>query len=377
MFIPAVSAIDVETIEKYSVSSEDSYLIAKNTFDDFVSSGALDNEIFKDSQILSNSPLLIYDVNGSILFHQYDITKDGKKLGFIRAAGSKVLGSTIIMIQETPDTINYHDIILKSEEIIKSNFKDLKHPKPQIVCYNYPKIGIMYDIINNKNERKKIIIDAAEMYIVPERYSISSGENEIWSLYDSITNEQIKTKVNEWNKEYLAIESVDNNNSQSSKSYTYKKLWGPANLVPQINGVWCAVASAKMIAYWYGTSHTMTHIADVMDAWNHSAVPPTPGGVINSKELSYYEGSPEGLQMNAERVFAAGFYWMDFKNHIKNSDVITSSIPGHVRACDGYAEYSSGSKYLHIFDPGNPASTGCTFWESLTGVTKVSYIFVT
>ena len=206
VFVPAVSAIDVETVEKYYVSTEDSYLIAQQTFDDFLSSGALDNEIFMGSQ-LSKEPMIIYDSNGLVLFHQYEITKDGKNLGFIRAAGSKVFGSPVITIQETPDSIDYKDVITKSEQLIKTTFKDAEYSEPMVVCYSYPKIGIMYEVAD-KNKTDKVIIDAYGISIVSTGDPADSG---IGSMYDAIDNDQLEEKINSWNRAvslYLSITSL-------------------------------------------------------------------------------------------------------------------------------------------------------------------------
>jgi len=375
ILVPAVSAMDVKTVEKYEVSPEDTYLIAQQTLDEFISSGALDDKIFADSE-LSKKPLIIYDPNGLLLFYQYEITEDGKNIGQIRMAASKVLGSPVIMIQETPDSINYEDAITESEEILKSAFKDLEYSEPVLVCYSYPRIGIMYEIANKADETEKVIIDATEMFIVSDEYPKNSGDIGVWSLYDYITQDQVADNVKNWN-DAAEINEFDTS-TKASKSFHYNTLWAAANLEPQTNGVWCAVASAKMIAYWYGTSHSLSYIADVMGAWDYSTSPPTPAGVTDSEEIYYYDEASNGLQMDADRISSNYFIWDDFMDHIDNDDVTTSSIPGHTRASDGYGYYDSGEKYLHIYDPGYPdVNTGSRYWESLTGVTKTSYIFVT
>ena len=373
IFIPAVSAIDVKAVEKYQVSPEDTHLIAQETLDEFVSSGALDDKIFADSE-LSKEPLIIYDPNGLLLFHQYEITKDGKNIGQIRMAASKVLGSPVIMIQETPDPINYQGAITKSEELLKSTFKDAEYSEPVLVCYSYPRIGIMYEVTKKNDKTEKVIIDAVETFIVPNEYPKNSGDTGVWSLYDDISPDQIDDKVEKWNNAVEAIKFTTY--TQQSKSLHSKTLWETGDLEPQTNGVWCAVASAKMIAKWYGTSHSLTHIANVMDAWNYSTTPKSPGGVTDPEELYYYDGASDGLQRDAYRIYVNHFIWYDFVDHIDNNDVTTSSIPGHVRACDGYKYYDSGDKYLHIYDPGWPTtSAGSIYWESLE-TKKTDYVFV-
>ena len=368
VFVPAVSAVDVETVEKYYVNPNDSYLIAKQTLDDFISSGALDKEIFADSQ-LSKDPMIIYDSNGLKLFYQYEITKDGKNVGLLRMAASKVLGSPVIMLQETPDSINYQNAITKSEELLKSTFKDAEYSEPLWVCYSYPKIGIMYEVTEKGNEAERVIIDAANLFIVPDEYPKNSGEAGTWSLYDGIEDDQITERLNRWNIETNVFDL--SSNVQKSKSFHSKTLWAAGNLETQPNDFWCQVTTAKMIAYWYGTSHTLEHIADVMDAWNYSTSPKSPGGATDRREEYYYDGSSEGLQMNAIRIDHNRFQWMDFKDQINNDDVITSTIPRHVRACDGYGYYDSGGQYMHIYDP-----LGKRYWESVWGVTKKSEIFI-
>lgn len=362
MFVPVVSAVDAKNVGKYYVNPENSYLIAKQTLDDFISSGALDNEIFADSQ-LSKDPMIIYDSNGLKLFHQYEIKQDGKNVGLIRMAASKVLGSPLIMLQETPDYINYHNVVTKSEELLKSTFKDAECSEPLWVCYSYPKIGIMYEVTKKGSEAEKVIIDANNLYIVPDKYPQNPGDAGIWSLYDGVEDDQITERLDKWNME-INVFNISSN-SHKSKSFHYKTLWAAGSLETQPNNYWCQVTTAKMIAYWYGTSHSLIHIANVMDAWNYSTTPKSPGGATDSEEEYYYDGSSEGLQMNAVRIDHQYFQWLDFKAQINNDDVIVSSIPSHARACDGYGFYDSGGQYMHIYDP-----AGSSYWESVWGVTK-------
>jgi len=196
ILVPVAGAIDAGIIEEYYVSPADSYQYSKQTLEDFISAGALDNEIFAGSK-LEEEPMIIYDPNHLVLLHQYSITKDGKEVGFIRAAGSKVLGAPVITIHENPDPIDYPDAFAKSEELIKATFENPKYSEPFLICYSPSRIGIMYEMIETGDETGKVIIDAYGISIVSTGDPADSG---IRSMYDAIDNDQLEDKIDIWNR---------------------------------------------------------------------------------------------------------------------------------------------------------------------------------
>lgn len=113
IFVPAVSAVDIETVEKYSVSQDDAFIGAKNEFNKFIDSGAISKDVYS-VDMLKNEPVLIYDVNGLLLYYQFPIEKNEKNLGYIKATASKVLGGPVSIVMDSPDEICYDKLLIDS-----------------------------------------------------------------------------------------------------------------------------------------------------------------------------------------------------------------------------------------------------------------------
>ncbi|MEA2035286.1 MAG: hypothetical protein U9N40_07365 [Euryarchaeota archaeon] len=376
----AVSAGNVldnkKTIENNYLSVDMAYCIANATFADFMSSGALPEEEFQNA-VVNRVPLIIYDINGLKLYYQFNLEIDGENVGFIRAAASKVSGCTVTMVQDHPDATDYELAEENSKNILITKYGVVALSSPKVVCYSYPKTGIMFETINSDGNLKRIILDAHDYSIIPERKPAFKGDAGIWSVYDDIEFDSIQNRLSKWDEN---VKTIDFYNDKSSiaditarSTFNYRKIWNNNNLVAQPNRFWCCVASGKMIAEWFSSSHTLDYIAGEMDAGTAQ----NPKGATTPGELDYYEDSPTGLNRNVQYYNDAGLVtWNRAYDHIQTkSDPLTSSVPAHERVCAGWGQYTSGEQYLYIFDPG-PINVGSTYWENWDSVTHTEYILV-
>lgn len=375
----AVSAGNVldnkKAIENNYVSVEIAYCIANATFDDFLSSGALPDKEFQNV-VVNRIPLIIYDINGLKLYYQFNMENDGENVGFIRTAASKVLGCTVTMVQDHPDTTDYELAEKNSKNILVAKYGVAALSSPKVVSYSYPKMGIMFETINSDGKITRIILDVHDYSIIPERKPAFKGDAGMWSVYDDIECDSIQNRLSKWDEYVKNIEFYDGKSSlidiSARSTFNYRKIWNINNLVAQPNQFWCCVASGKMIAEWFGSGHTLDYIAGEMGAGTSQ----DPTGATTPGELDYYQDSPTGLNRNVQYYNAGLVTWNRAYDHIQTkSDPLTSSVPAHERVCAGWGRYTSGEQYLYIFDPG-PINVGSTYWENWNSITHTEYILV-
>src|SRR5208337_291391 len=88
---------DVATIvENNYISSDIALQSANAAIKEFVSRNALDDNW--NSAMVNSKPDVIFDVNGKKLFYLFSVEKNGKRIGEIKTAASKVVGGSIVTI---------------------------------------------------------------------------------------------------------------------------------------------------------------------------------------------------------------------------------------------------------------------------------------
>lgn len=378
--VSVASALDNrELLEENYVSAEVALKNSERVVNNFVNSGAYSVDNMSGKVSLNPNSLLIYDIHGIPLYHQFSIEDENKEIGIIKAAASKVLGCTVCTIEETPSSLDYEMAAANAKMVFMQKNENLKFISAVPVCYRYPEIGIMVNCYNASSEREEcIIIDARDCSVVSDDSCNHMNVPGVWSVYDEIPLCEYPKRIQQWNNE----NSYGGNEPGLSKAtLEYRKIWNINNLVGQPNEWWCAVTSGKMIAQWFCVDHDLNHIADEMEAWDDSTTPPSPAGVIweNQKHYYGYDSSPPD---HLGRYLTS--YWNNHMvtwdtayNHIQtHGDPLTSSVPAHVRVCAGWARNADGDKYLYIFDPG-PINEGSIHWENWESIPHRGYILVT
>ena len=105
-----------------------------------------------DGANLNPEPLTIYDLNGERIFYQFWIEKNGEKIGKIRVAASKVLGSPIKYVgTSSPQEIDVPGLVMKANEIVKTNFTGYTIQSTKLICYDGPYFALLAELTNPQN----------------------------------------------------------------------------------------------------------------------------------------------------------------------------------------------------------------------------------
>ncbi len=382
-----VAAINADEIENNYVSKEKAREHATVTMLEFVLAGTpgLEDEDWKGATI-NPEPLTIYDINGKKLYYQFSVEKDGKTVGGIKTAASKVLGASVCTIELTPRAWDPDIALKKAKEIAKKQYEGAEITSTTLVCYGYPRIGVMLKLHDPKTgEEQRLFIDASDYSVVQDRMPELGLEGPgVWSLYESIPKEEWAQRVSDWEvddkhaREVITkahSAGIDISKSLSEKELetlrealasprSYKVISG-FHLFGQEKPYYCAPATGQMIADYYDVSHTQDHIADEMGTAS--------GGTTMSGQLDYYTGNPPDCLDKSGSYDDYDCTWEKAKDEIDANRPLKSGVPRHARACAGW--WSDGTNYLYIYDP-LPVNEGDRYWESWDSIEHTNYIYV-
>lgn len=378
--LPASASIDEKTIEKNYVSVKEAEVHAKTALYDFLLIGAPgSNSTDWANATLNSDPLIIYDTNGKKLFYQFTVENNGINIGAIKVAASKVLGGPIRTIEFYSEDWNMKTEVENAKKLVAKDHKNANVTSSKVVCYSYPKIGIMADIQeSNSKEEKSRLFDFSGSEIIDESINDtnSSEVTKVWSLYSEIPEEEIDGRLIAWNEYDKHAKEIEDKNFKEDGVQI--KIAGVQKTLPftyyrQISPVHCPAATAQMIAKYYGVTHTQQYIAEKM------GIDST--GVSEYRQINYY------YRPYLEKTGSYAEYsptWIGAKNEIYADRPLVSGIGsglgGHTRACAGYCQGLDGNYYLYIYDPWDPAFgndyPGGIYWENFDSVVHAHYIFV-
>lgn len=359
VFVPAVNAKnESDIVTNNYVAIEKAREHATIALSEFVAAGSpgIKGTDWKGATI-NPEPLTIYDINGKRLFYQFSVEKEGKSVGSIKTSASKVLGQSIRTIGLKPLELDPDTALQMAKKSAKENYKDSEITSTTLVSYSYPKIGIMVQLRDLKtNEEQRMFIDAYDYSVVPDRMP-KGNEPGVWSLYESIPEEEKVKRISAWeenDKKFREIaEKMRSNGIDGSKTPVTTQsinILG-VSLFAQEQANYCAPAVGQMIADYHSVSHTQTYIAGRMGT--------TSTGTSVDGMLSYYRNDLGASQSNLYSVV-----WQDMVNMIDASRPFATLItyPGqHVRTGAGYWVWAYND--LYVLDP-YPVNQGDTYWEA-------------
>ena len=378
--LPASASIDHKIIEKNYVSIKEAEVHAKTALYDFVLIGAPgSNSMDWTDATVNSDPLIIYDTNGKKLFYQFMVENNGINIGAIKVAASKVLGDPIRTIEFYSEDWDMKKEVETSKKLIAKDHKNANVISSKVVCYSYPKIGIMADIQeSNSKEEKNKLFDFSGSEIIDESINDASSSEaaDVWSLYSEIPEEELEERLTAWDEYDKRAKKIADNNFKGEEVQI--KIAGVQKTLPltyykQINTSCCPAATAQMIAKFYGVTHTQEYIAGKMGIDS--------SGVSEYRQINYY------YKPYLEKTGSYEDYsptWLKAKNEIYANRPLVSGIGsglgGHTRACAGYCQGTDGKYYLYIYDPWNPSFgndyPGGIYWENFDSVIHAHYIFV-
>ncbi|MCA9686477.1 MAG: hypothetical protein KC457_30190, partial [Myxococcales bacterium] len=345
---------------------------------------------------IAKAPTVIHDINGTPLFYDYEVKEGRATLGTIRTAASKILGDPDVAYELGARSWNFKAIAEKLLPKVQRANRGATVGKPLLVCYGYPKLGVMFPITGPRG-KSRVIFDFSGVQ-VPEGDPAKGIEGAFaWSFYDSLkTNtrkaglaryETIDTfraslspAVRQQITTVKAVSMLERRIApwQLTKNVTRELAFCTHYLATHARGHhcfalhgqqqwdYCAVATAQMILDYYRYHYTQATIAPALGY--------APGG-CPSDQSPGYESLSHG---HLEATFDGSPTWAKAKARIDAGEPFKTGIPGHARACAGYSYTQSilvpigGSgvtnRRLMIYDPSpwNADDTvgGSVSWES-------------
>ncbi len=375
--IPAVSA---QKEDNYSVTAEKAFEHANAQMISFI---ATDTDFEKwEGASIDPKPLELYDINGQKLYYQYSVYKDNSIIGRIDIGANKKLGSSIQVIEFDPKPFDADEAIKKSIEVANKEYPDGKIKSTQMVVYSYPSIGAM-TVVKDKNtgDEHRIFVDAYTLDEVQDKPATET-EPGVWSIYEHRLKNGIDENLKDWQKSDELTKSIEKaaadkgvNINVAVTEENMKKLSTDAvttlvtgktlnvNLYGQEQSDYCAAASGKMIAKYYGVTHTQTHIYQMMEE----------GCAVDNQKYYYTTSRSEGGLGKTGSSEDWTPIFSQLVSEINNNRPVVSLIPGHVRVCRGYSDSGVGVHYLKINDP-LPVGSGHQYIETWGAETCHIYV---
>jgi len=349
-----ISSDSATIIEDNYIPADISQKAATAAVKEFVSRNALDDNW--SSATVNPKPDVIFDVNGKKLFYLFSVEKNGKRIGEIKTAASKVLGESIATIGSGPKPLDMNSIKSNAREIVNQKFKNAKIDSINLVCYDYPKIGAMITVTKSGDEKEFLVIDAYDFSVIPK--------SEQLSFYNAIPYSVLSSRSAQWESRQNDLQTA--NAPSAAPRATVTKTISGFSLYPQQGANWCAFATAQMVSAYHGYSRTQQGIAGVI------GVNPDDGASIELTRTNYYQIpiASGGLGKSGTQIsYRAMFTFNDIKNEMDaNRPIHTDRYEAssyHARAITGYSYTTSTppSQYLYIYDPW-PTNSGAVNWEN-------------
>lgn len=348
--------------------------------------------VFENSRISDATP--IYDVNGEILFHRFNLkTREG--LAFADVSLNSVFSSPLLAVsygqQWNSDELARLAMAAARKQQV-SKFDEIRY-----VCYSYPKVAVQFLL---KGEE----IAMLELYTwqrVPakRRGEGPPGNFERWSIIEE-TPERVKRKNSKELKSRLAnlersisprrrfdsrrissemfVEALPHDlvivgPITESKELHYSSLQTDHHvcyeLRGQITNVWCVAASVQMLLDFYRYDYAQTNLALELGL----------GTIADPNGLPYANDADvvtviEKMTSNAlDASMNTSPSWTEFRNEIRENRPLISFIPGHSRTIAGYTATRIFGWYqyrgLLVYDPWPPSTGVITKWENFDATT--------
>jgi hypothetical protein len=158
-------------------------------------------------------------------------------IGEIKIAASKVLGAPVISIGPGSGPINHAELTRNAAEILRKQGVAADLSSARLVCYAFPRIGLMVTIpATGSGTDKHMVIDVYDYSIIPA--------SEQTSFYGTLSSSTMISGVTQWNAD------VSNTNKTTALSIspraTVSKTLSGFTLYPQQGTNWCAFASVTV-----------------------------------------------------------------------------------------------------------------------------------
>jgi len=362
-------------------------------------------------------PLIIHDLNGQVLFYEYEVVEADKPIGAVKASASKTIGSAVPQIQIVPRGWDPDSAINKARGKVEKKYPKAEISEATLVCYNYPKIGVRIDVDDPKAGLGSLIFDAASLALV-DRFGSDELEGfTCYSFYNEIALPDAARRERRWEMDEGELRTVKSDipelfetgleaaaQKDIRRAYVRESAFEiePSTtkvatiaatsqkviqycphcsthdcyaLHAQQTDVYCAVATGQMILDFYRYYYPQKDIAASMGTGA--------GGTSNAGQA---EGYKKLSNYCLDAIIDESANWAEAKAEIDANRPLKSGIPGHARACWGWKRqniYLLGTqpkKWLYILDPwpwnADICKGGAVYWEDWNTVTHTNFIYV-
>lgn len=341
--------------------------------------------------IVATAPIVIDDLNGEPLYHDYALTSGAAVVGTIRCAANRKLGSPVISISHAAPGWSPDAALRLATEALHKQRPNARIVGSQLVCYANPKIGIrLHFELTPGATQESAIFDASSGQPLGQS---TDPDNQFtaYSLLGSLPANEIASRrahflASEQQIATLTKASVPNVAPPAlplppPHLFVRQGLVqlspfcpgsGPGNShYAQITDYFCVDASAQMLMEHYGWNYTQNQIAVAMDTT--AAQGGTSGAGLTSGFASLTHNS---LPLTFDNGASRAQQFQDAITEVDANRPLFTQVPHHYRVCMGYQEsllvplwLALGlGQMLYIFDPWpwNPdlCKPGAPYWES-------------
>jgi len=340
---------------------------------------------------VATAPIVIEDLNGEPLYHDYPLTSGGAVVGTIRCAANKKLGSPVISVSHAAPGWSPDAALRMATEALHKQHPNARVVASQLVCYANPKIGIrLHFELTPGGSSESAIFDASSGQPVGQTTD-PANQFTAYSLLASLPAAEIASRRAQFLASEQQIATVAPAHAATTASPTlplppphllvrqglvqlspYCPGSGPGNShYAQITDYFCVDASAQMLMEHYGWNYTQNQIAIAMDTT--AAQGGTTGAGLTSGFASLTHNS---LTLTFDNNASRAQQFQDAVTEVSANRPLFTQVPHHYRVCMGYQEsllvpiWSALGlgQMLYIFDPWpwNPdlCKPGAAYWES-------------
>lgn len=352
---------------------------------------------------LNTRPQKIYDINGTLLFLDFDVKAEKQELGTIRTAGNKLVGAPVVSLRLGPRLWNENTGREKIAAVIKKKFPGYRLVSDLLVCYSYPKIGLMVVLTNKDKDTKTLVFDIADYSLIPPKPKQDSEGAYAWSYLDEMDEKKKKSNLRKYDQQTESVQKIfKESDLPRIKQQTLDRVIDISKLkfrfrvtrelefcthyryneaashhcfvlhAQQVND-YCAVATCQMILCYYRYFYAQDDIAPALGYSAGSGCPADQSPGYESLSNNHIDSS-----------FDTSATWEKARDQINLLQPLKSGIPGHARACAGYSyllELFSGisEKRLYIYDPwpwnSDLKAGGAIYWEDWDSISHTNFVY--
>jgi hypothetical protein len=352
---------------------------------------------------LRKEPVEIFDINGTLLFVDFPVVVGGEIAGHVRTAASGVIGNPVVALEFGPRHWDFEAAARKLAPRVRKAFPRTTVSEPLLVCYSYPKLGVMFTVKGEQGP-VRVVYDVADLSPIPERTDQDGREGAVaWSFYDSLTDAERRARLKRFNaaeearlgiaakarREIVAARTLVSVADLvafrwqrtatkllqfcSHYAYTHARGHHCFSLHGQQVNDYCAVATCQMILCYYRYYFTQDQIA--------------PACGYNAGSGCPADQSPGYESMSCDHIdatFDSAPTWAKGRDQIDLLRPFKSGVPGHARACAGYSRTTwlfggTVDEKLYIYDPwpwnADFALAGAITWEDWGAISHTNYVY--